>query len=408
VIGTRAIKQVSVSCKLCLIEIWSNKLRTIITSFGIFLGVTSYLVNVAFLRGIDLNIKTNLEEIGGLNIITVKKKSSSTEEEKVQFNNSNGLKLSEIEEISSTLPYVKNTLPKVDLPWEMAKAAGKSTYTKPFAVSKSFTSAYNYKTQQGRLFTNNDFTQKLSVCLIGIRIIEELFPTDSSVIGKTITLFNHSFTIIGVIKTDDKFSDKASQFLFPYSLFTYRFGAKDAPMEAIAIELKNSDYAEKAHADFTRFLKQRHRGIEDFEIETNVSKIAEMRSASTGIKVLFICVSTITLLIGGISIMNIMFAALGDRIREIGVRKALGARRSDIFMQFIVEAITVSFVGGIPGLLIGGCIVFFPEGVFPYTPSLSFFDFALAVVFIFVSGIISGMSPAIRASTMQPVEALRY
>jgi putative ABC transport system permease protein len=408
VIGTRLVKQISVSFNLCLIEIWSNKLRTVITSFGIFLGVTSYLVNVAFLRGIDLDIKTNLEQIGGLNIITIKKKKASTDDEKIQFNNSNGLKLSDIEEIATSLPYIKSTLPIIDIPWEIAKAAGKNRYVKPFAVSQSYLNAYNYEVQEGRPFTNTDYTKNLSVCLIGIRIVKELFPNDLSAVGKTITLLNHTFTIVGIIKTDDQFSYKAIQFLFPYSLYTSRFGVKDGTMEEIAVELKKSDYAEKARIDFTRLLKQKHRGIEDFEVESNGTKIQEMRAASTGIKVLLTSISVITLLIGGISIMNIMFAALGDRIREIGVRKALGARRSDIFMQFIIEAIMVSFVGGLPGLFIGGCVVFFPPGVFPYTPTLSFVDYGLAVVFTLVSGIISGMSPAIRASAMQPVEALRY
>jgi putative ABC transport system permease protein len=408
VIGTRLVNQISVSFKLCLIEIWSNKLRTVITSFGIFLGVTSYLVNVAFIRGIDLDIKTNLEQIGGLNIITIKKKKASTDDEKIQFNNSNGLKLSDIEEIATSLPYIKSTLPIIDIPWEMAKAEGKNTYAKPFAVSQSYLNAYNYEVQEGCQFTNTDYTKILSVCLIGIRIVKELFPNELSAVGKTITLLNHTFTIVGIIKTDDQFSYKAIQFIFPYSLYTSRFGVKDGTMEEIAVELKKSDFAEKARIDFTRLLKQKHRGIEDFEVESNGAKIQEMRAASTGIKVLLTSISVITLLIGGISIMNIMFAALGDRIREIGVRKALGARRSDIFMQFIIEAIMVSFVGGLPGLFIGGCVVFFPPGVFPYTPTLSFVDYGLAVVFTLVSGLISGMSPAIRASAMQPVEALRY
>jgi putative ABC transport system permease protein len=343
-----------------------------------------------------------------LNIITIKKKNASTDTEKLLFNNSSGLKLSEIEEISTSLPYIKSTLPIIDIPWEMAKVAGKNTYVKPFAISQSYLRAYNYKVQEGRPFINTDYTEKLSVCLIGIRIVKELFPTDLSAIGKTITLLNHTFTIVGIIETYDQFSYKAIQFLFPYSLYTSRFGPKDDFLDEIAVELNTTDFAEKACIDFTRLLKQKHRGIEDFEVESNQTKIQEMRSASTGIKVLLTSISVITLLIGGISIMNIMFAAIGDRIREIGVRKALGARRSDIFMQFIIEAIMVSFVGGLPGLLIGGCVVFFPPGVFPYTPTLSFVDYGLAVVFTLVSGIISGMSPAFRASTMQPVEALRF
>lgn len=405
---TRLYNQIVTSFRLCLIEIWSNRLRSFITSFGIFLGIASYIINIAFIRGIDNDIKKNLDRIGGLDIITIKKKVSATEEEVINLSKSSGIKINEIDEISKSLPYVQFPLPLVDIPWSILSAAGKKSYAKPFAVCSEYLSTYNYEVQEGRLLTSNDHNQKLSVCIIGQRVVKSLFPNEKSVLGKSISILNHQFTIVGVIKTENEFEYKAIQIIFPYSFYIYKFGSENNSLDEIAVKLKNSSYAEKARIDFTLLLKQKHRGIEDFEIELNQTKIEEMRSAQKGIKILLISIAAITLLMGGISIMNIMFAAIGDRIREIGIRKALGARRSDIFLQFVIEAIMVCFVGGLPGMILGTMIIFFPKGIFPFDPSLSIYDLTFAFVFTLTAGILSGVSPAIRAASMQPVEALRY
>jgi putative ABC transport system permease protein len=383
-------------------------MRTVITSFGIFLGVVSYLVNVAFLRGIEEDIKKNMEEIGGLSILTIKKKTASTDEEKTTLSSSQGIQLSEIDTIAKQLSYIKSTLPKADLEWEMIKANGKNTYTKPIAASSEYLEAFNYEVEKGRIFTSNDYNTTINVCLIGKRIVESLFEKDYNCIGKKVSIFNQAFTIIGIIKTEDSYSWKSIQFIFPYSLYTYRFGQKTKYVDEISVELVSSDFAEKAIIDITRILKQIHRGIEDFEIEANLTKLNELKAASSGIKILLSVISIITLCIGGISIMNIMFAALGDRIREIGIRKAMGARRVDLFFQFIIEAIIVSLVGGIPGIVLGSSILFFPKGFFPYVPILTIQDFIVALCFTMMCGIVAGFTPALRAANMQPVEALRY
>ncbi len=404
----RFVQQFKVSITLCLLELWSNRMRTVITSFGIFLGAVSYLVNVAFIRGIDEDMKRNMEEIGGLSIVTIKKKTASTEKEKITFSTSQGIQLSEIDTIAKKLTYIKSTLPKADLEWEMIKANGKYTYTKPIAASREYLDAFNYEVEKGRTFTSNDYSSTLNICLIGKRIVETLFGNDSNCIGKKVTIFNKTFTIAGIIKTDDSGSWKSIQFIFPYSLYTYRFGQKNKGIDEISVKLISSDFAEKAITDITRMLKQMHRGILDFEIEANLTKVDELRAASSGIKILLSVISMITLCIGGISIMNIMFAALGDRIREIGIRKAMGARRVDLFLQFIIEAIIVSLVGGIPGILLGSSVLFFPKGIFPYLPILTVQDFIVALCFTMICGIVAGFTPAFRAATMQPVEALRY
>jgi ABC-type antimicrobial peptide transport system permease subunit len=406
-VKNKIIKILMINLRLCLIEIWSNRLRSFLTSFGIFLGITSFLINVAFIRGIDKDIRSNMEEIGGLGIITIREKDGATTEERQLYKRSNGLNLKEIEEITESMLYVKCILPQKEIRRTPVFSSGKSSFARLKAVNEHYLRAYNYTIESGIPFSYQDHQQKRNVCIIGKRVSERLFGNEPPV-GKKLTFLNQQFEIIGTIKTTDNFSWKAAEVLFPYSLYVYRFSSKSERLDQIPIELTNSDYTEKAIIEISHLLKQKHRGTEDFEIESNQSKIQEMRSTSVGIKVLLTTIAAITLIMGGISIMNIMFAAIGDRIREIGLRKALGAQKYDIFLQFIIEAIMLCFVGGLPGLLLGSSVTFFPQGFFPFEPTLYMSDYILAVMFTIAAGILSGLSPAIKASNMQPVDALRY
>ncbi len=322
--------------------------------------------------------------------------------------NLHAIQLKEIEEISKLLPYTYALLPKKEIEWSMAKANGKNTWTKPIAVSQDYLRVYNYEVERGHPFTLDEHIKKQNVCLIGSEIANKLFSDNNTVIGKSILILGQSFTIIGIIKTDFKNELKAYQILFPYSFYIYKVNTNNNNVDEIAVELKSSDYVDKAQIEFANLLKQKHRGIENFTIESNQSQISEQRSASVGIKVLAGIISVCMLLMGGISIMNIMFAAIGDRIREIGIRKALGAKKTDIFLQFAIESIVVSFVGGIPGLFLGASVVLFPKGIFPYKPYLSSMDFIIAIAFTITIGLLSGLSPALRAAKMLPVNALRF
>jgi ABC-type antimicrobial peptide transport system permease subunit len=165
---------------------------------------------------------------------------------------------------------------------------------------------------------------------------------------------------------------------------------------------------EQAKKEITNQMRILHRGVEDFELEVNQDKINEMKNASLGMKILLSAIAVISLVAGGVSIMNIMFATIEDRIREIGVRKALGARKADIFMQFIIEAVLISFVGGFLGMFLGSVITFLPESVFPIKPFLNLSDYLIALGFTLLAGVASGLFPALKAAKMQPVEALRY
>ena len=402
------IDSLFINGRLCFIEIWSNKTRSFLTSFGIFLGVTALLVNIAFIRAIDDNVRSSMEKIGGLNIITLKRKTPSDKNQEREFERSPGLRLKDADVLAQRLSYIRSVLPCEEVPWRTISAEGKRAPARICAIGPEHQRAYNIEIAEGRGLTPEDHLLKRNICIMGKRVAQRLFGAKTSPVGKQIVMNQTTFIVAGLIKTDDEFSSKARYVYFPHTLYTYRFGGQSGEVDEIALELKGSEFTEQAISDISRILHTLHRGIDDVDVETNLDKVNELRAASTGIKVLLISIAVITLVVGGISIMNIMFAAIGDRIREIGIRKALGAQQQDLFLQFIIEAILLCFVGGIPGLILGSMITLFPDGIFPINPVLTISDYMVAVGFTIITGVVSGLSPAIGAAKMQPVDALRY
>jgi putative ABC transport system permease protein len=213
---------------------------------------------------------------------------------------------------------------------------------------------------------------------------------------------------VGVLDTEGMHGRRTMECLFPYSLYTTKVAHPNHEVEEVALLLESVAYVDRAKRELYRAIKTEHRGVEDFEIDAGYDKIKEMEIASRGMKVILWSIAAISLLVGGVSIANIMFATIGDRIREIGIRKALGAKSHDLFVQFVIEAVLVCLVGGGPGMLLGGAVTFIPEGTFPFEPALTVADYAAALTFTIAAGLFSGLFPALRAARMQPVEALRY
>lgn len=396
-----------INTKLCILEISTNPTRSFLTSFGIFLGIASLLINISFIRALNEDIQQNLEKAGGLKIITLKMKTPLNKEDSRNFNRSPGLKMQDAYKIVERFPYTANVLPVKNLNWNRVSANGKATYANINAVDPEYFKVYDLSIQFGEIFSIEDYVKKQKYCLIGKKTAIDLFNDTLSVIGRSLLINNVNFTIKGVIFSEQIYERKARMVFYPYSVYSQRHG-ENSVIDEIAIQLKSSDFVIKALQDFPVFLKQLHRGIDDIEVLSNVTKLEEMKKASKGINVLLFCIAAISLVVGGISIMNIMFATVGNRIKEIGIRKAIGAKKIDIFIQFIIEAITLCFAGGIPGILVGSLITLFPKGFFPYNPSLMLSDFIIAICFIIITGFLSGFSPSIMAARMQPVHALRF
>ncbi|HEX2957031.1 MAG TPA: FtsX-like permease family protein [Chitinispirillaceae bacterium] len=404
----RLLRLLSVNTQLCFIEIFSNKTRSLITSFGIFLGAVSLLANISFIRAIDNDIKEKMAVIGGLNILTIKQKPAENSAEKRRFNKSPGLKASDAEDIQKSFSFVRSYLRHFELHWGPVNANGKSTGASINAIDPQYLRAYKIDAEFIPPFNVKNLEQSEPVCIIGKQIASRLFGDNVPAAGKSVIINKVTFQIIGQIETGDQFSWRGWQVFLPYEYYRKKFMSSQTNPESFEIELVNSSFEKDARAAFRVKLLELHRGVEDFIIESNADKIGEMKAASSGMKVILVCIAVITLVIGGISIMNIMFAAIGDRVREIGVRKALGANNRDVLVQFVIESILLCLVGGIPGLALGTSVTLFPKGMFPFNPQLLTEDYIVAITFIVVTGIGSGLAPAIKAASLRPADALRF
>lgn len=401
----RLLRNILMGIRMCFLELLSNKRRTTITSLGIFLGVTSLLTNMAFLRGMDDDLQQNMIAAGGLNIIRIDRVRAETEEEKLGFGRSEGLSFEEIERISRDFEPIESVLRNASNRWQKVMANSKSTFSRITAVSPEYLDAYNYQIKSGRFFTESEYQGGSAVAIIGGRTALRLYGTESP-LGKYLTMGTFRFKVVGLL--DAEMGIRGSQFLYPYEFYKKRLAGEIRGRESIEVALTNSDLVDTATAFLNRELFASHRGVKDFEVEANLDKIKEMKTASAALSILLWVIAAMTLLIGCVSIMNIMFATIGNRIREIGVRKAMGARKADILFQFLIEAVIVSIVGAIPGILVATAVTFSPEGIFPYEPRLTPGDYMLALGFIIGAGLMSGLFPAIRAAKMEVVEALRF
>ncbi|MBD3421480.1 MAG: FtsX-like permease family protein [Chitinivibrionales bacterium] len=405
---TRPVSILSVNFKLCLVEVFSNPLRTFITSFGIFLGVVALLWDLAFVRAMEADIKSNLEQLGGLTIINIQEKEPVTRREKMAFQQSRGVTLEEVVTIAQRHNYIKSVLPIADLRWQRIRFKDKSTWSRVKGVSLHHHEAFSYTIDKGKWFSMADFAEPIPVIILGSGVVERIWGEDANPLGEEIVMRSIPFKVVGITQSSSRQNERARECLIPYPYYLSRFGGYRRSREEIAVQLIGTEYIDLAEAQITTELTAMHRGVTDFEFEIARDKIAEQRKASFGMKVLLFCIAAISLLVGGISIMNIMFATIGERIREIGIRKALGAKRFDIFAQFIIEAIFVCVIGGGMGMVVGASITFFPEDFFPFNPMLTIADYALAFGFTLVAGFFSGLVPAAKAANMQPVEALCY
>lgn len=398
----------TVSLKLCLLEVYTNRSRSFITSLGIFLGVAALLFNLAFVRGMDDDLRSGMEKVGGLNVITLQAAEPVTPDEKTLFQRSPGLSIAEAEQLVEEFSYVNSTIRRKDLNWKRFHAAGKRSHGKLTAVGTEYLEVYNYQVSHGRTLSEEDMTKRKHVCLIGSRLAERLFEGSGKALGKSLQVRGILLQVVGIIHSSTHRDRRAMECLFPFSTYATRFREATRGLSEVSLLLSSSVYVEQARNELSRRVQSLHRGVKDFEVEASLDKIREMQTASQGMKIILWSVAVISLVVGGISIMNIMFATIGDRIREIGVRKALGARRVDLFMQFLIEAVLVCFVGGIPGMIVGSSVTMMREGLLPYMPRLTVEDYAVAFSFTVIAGLLSGLFPAMRAARMQPVEALRY
>ena len=399
-----------------IIALSSNKARTGLTILGIIIGISSVIVMVSVGQGATSSIQTSIESTGS-NLLMITPGAARTIGAGVRSagGTAQSLTVDDANAISSQVLAVQYMTPEVS-GREQVVYKGSNANTSVMGTSDTYTSVRNLSIDQGVFITAQDITSYSKVAVLGPTVVTDLFGTDavaSDAIGQTIKINKIEFTVVGVTisKGGSGFQNQDDRIYVPYTV-SQRYFTGNKYLSEIDLQISSPNLMTSAQNDVTSLLLARHNisdpTLADFTVQNQADILSSISSVSQTLTILLGAIAGISLLVGGIGIMNMMLTTVTERTKEIGLRKAIGAKAKDITLQFLTEAVVLTFTGGIVGVFLG-CIISWGIKYFNfYQTSISLFSVILAVVVSAAIGIIFGYYPAKRAAKLNPIEALRY
>ena len=389
-----------------------NKLRSFLTMLGIIIGVGSVIAMLAVGQGSKENIEKSIASLGS-NVIMVMPGAASSGGVRTEAGSSQKLTLEDAAAISKNCPSVKYTTPLVRTSVQ-AIASGQNWRTSVYGVYPDYFDIRTLTAYSGNFFEMNEDRSAAKVCVIGQTTVTNLFGENADPVGSFIRLNNIPFKVIGVLdkKGQNAFGqDQDDIVIAPFSTVQKRMMAVPY-IQQILISAQSEDDIEAASAEISSLLSERHKiGMNqepDFTIRTQSEIASAFTSTSKVMTGLLATIASISLLVGGIGIMNIMLVSVTERTREIGIRLAVGARGMDVLLQFLIEAILLSFVGGLIGILIGMGASWLVADLMGWPVSVTLDSIILSFLFSTAIGVFFGWYPARKAARLNPIDALRY
>lgn len=393
----------------------ANRMRSCLTVLGIVIGIAAVIALLAIGYGAKLESERQIKALG-LNVIFIRPGAQSAGHVSMGMGSSVGLTMADVEAIRDVCPAVAEVAPGYDS-MQQVQYAGQNTNTNVSGTVPEYTSIRNFHPESGRFITQTDIDHSLRVCVLGQTVVENLFSPGENPIGKKILIRGEFFDIIGVMerKGVTAMRDMDDQIFVPLSTAYNRiFGfnaVKGKTVQYILVQAKSEEDALPAQFQITNLLRLRHHihppNPDDFYMRTQQDLMQTSEAMSSVFTLLLGSTAGISLLVGGIGIMNIMLVSVTERTREIGIRKAVGASHRDIMMQFIVEATVLSLTGGIVGILLGigssYAINYFTQWKTEVTPLSVIMSFSVSLLV----GLFFGIYPARQASRLDPIVALR-
>jgi putative ABC transport system permease protein len=394
----------------------ANRLRSGLTMLGIIIGVGAVIAMLSVGQGAQSTITGAISGIG-TNLLFV---TSGNRTQDVR--NPRPLTMDDAQAIADPLvaPNVEAVAPNIQGSAEVSVANGKQTTNSITGVTPDYFSMQNYTVTEGAFISQDQLLGQASVVVIGPGIADKLFDRHDGLVGETIRLNGQPFRVIGITasKGGGSFGSQDNNIFVPLTTAQARLihRASINEVDLIFVQATSADTVSQATDEVTQILQQRHRtpiGIDDFTIFSQ-KDILSIATTVTGVFTIFIGgIAGISLLVGGIGIMNIMLVSVTERTREIGLRKALGARKRDILVQFLTESSLLSLLGGVIGIGLGWSLAVLVGRIAsasgsPFNPTVNLSSILLATLFSTAIGLFFGIYPANRAAGLEPVDALRY
>ncbi|MBR1927089.1 MAG: ABC transporter permease [Bacteroidales bacterium] len=398
--------------RIALKALNNNKFRGFLTMLGIIIGVGSVITMLAIGQGSKKSIQAEISEMGS-NMIMISPGAERRGGVRMSGDDMQTLKVKDFEDILNKCGHISLASPTVNSSGQ-AVYGSNNTPTSVTGVTPDYLDIRGYKIKDGDIFSDQDIHTSAKVCVVGKTVVDELFPDGGNPVGKVIRFGSVPFRIVGVLEskgTNSMGQDQDNLMFAPYTTVMKRLQAVTY-LQGITCSALSEEYTDKAIEEITSVLRENHKLKEDAQDDFNIRSQQELSSMMTStsdmMSTLLAAVAAISLIVGGIGIMNIMYVSVTERTKEIGLRMSIGAKSRDILSQFLIEATLLSVAGGVIGVLLGVVAAYVVKILLNYPISISTGSIILSFAVCTVIGIFFGWYPARKASNLDPIEALRY
>ena len=404
--------------KIAIKAIFANKTRSFLTALGIIIGIASVITMLAVGQGTKMSIQANIAEMGS-NMIMIGPGADRRGGVRQDASSMETLKMTDYESIRDECTYIKAISPMVNKSGQFIYG-NENTPSTIYGVNKDYLEIRQISVAEGEIFTLADIKSSAKVCVLGQTVVGNLFPNGGDPIGKVIRFNSIPFRVIGVLKKKGYNSmgmDQDDLVLAPYTSVMKRILAQTY-LSGIQCSATTEGVTDKATEQITNILRRNHKlkdatdttpaDEDDFNIRSQEELSSMMTSTTNMLTILLGCVAGISLIVGGIGIMNIMYVSVTERTREIGLRMSVGARGIDILNQFLIEAIMLSVTGGIIGVMLGIGASYMIKSFAHWPIAIEAWTIVMSFAVCTFTGVFFGWYPAKKAAQLDPIEALRY
>ncbi len=403
---------------IALISLIDQKFRSFLTMLGIIFGTASVIIMVSIGEGAKKMAIAKYQDLGIRNIIVREKDLTDKELEEVRLKFSPGLSQHDAEVIRDIVPGVIDVASQAEADTE-ARYGDKSARGKIVGVTPSIAGILNYSVKRGSFIQENHQEKMLKVCTLGASMAKSLFGYENPV-GQNVKLGDQWFEVVGVMDSKALFTETVGELAardlnndiyIPLSTFNKRIPNENilsSEISQLTVRLRTSDRLMESAAVIRSILNRHHYNNDDFSIIVPFELLKQEEKERRRYNFLLASIAAISLIVGGIGIMNIMLASVVERTREIGIRRALGGRKNDILSQFVTEAVIMSLAGGLIGVILGILLSLSLSLASEISTSIKFYSLFIAFAFSILVGITFGYLPAKKAANLEPIESIRH